>query len=106
MFWVILKYSSFVFVVVADNTADKSALVFAIVYVAVAVSPLAVSLETLIIAFNGQAETTTISLLAIQELTRNPYYSAAISVLIACVSIPFVFVVRKLLNKVYPIVEV
>lgn len=68
--------------------------------------PFTVYMQPLIIAFNGQAETTTISLLAIQELTRNPYYSAAISVLIACVSIPFVFVVRKLLNKVYPIVEV
>lgn len=68
--------------------------------------PFTIYMQPLIIAFNGQAETTTISLLAIQELTDNPYYSASISVLIACVSIPFVFIVRKLLDKVYPIVEV
>lgn len=68
--------------------------------------PFTVYMQPLIIAFNGQAETTTIALLSIQELTTNPYYSAAISVMIACVSIPFVFIVRKLLNKVYPIVEV
>lgn len=68
--------------------------------------PFTVYMQPLIIAFNGQAETSTISLLAINELTKNPYYSAAISVLIACVSIPSVLLVRKGLNKVYPIVEV
>lgn len=68
--------------------------------------PFTVYMQPLIIAFNGQAETSTISLLTINELTKNPYYSAAISVLIACVSIPSVLIVRKALNKVYPIVEV
>lgn len=68
--------------------------------------PFTIYMQPLIIAFNGQAETTTISLLAIQQLTSDPYYSATISVLIACVSIPFVFLVRKLLEKRYPIVEV
>lgn len=68
--------------------------------------PFTIYMQPLIIAFNGQAETTTIALLSIQELTANPYYSAAISVMIACVSIPFIFIVKKILNKVYPIVEV
>jgi ABC-type sulfate transport system permease component len=63
-------------------------------------------MQPMIIAFNGQAETTTISLLAIQQLKSDPYYSAAISVLIACVSVPTVLIVRKLLDKVYTTVEV
>lgn len=68
--------------------------------------PFTVYMQPMIIAFNGQAQTTTISLLAIQQLTVDPYYSAAISVLIACVSIPAVLLVRKLLDKVFPVVEI
>lgn len=68
--------------------------------------PFTVYMQPLIIAFNGQAKTTTISLLAIQQLTGDPYYSAAISVLIACVSIPTVLIVRKLLDRVFPVVEI
>lgn len=68
--------------------------------------PFTIYMQPMIIAFNGQAETTTISLLAIQQLKTDPYYSAAISVLIACVSIPTVLIIRKLLDKVYPTVEV
>ena len=68
--------------------------------------PFTIYMQPLIIAFNGQAQTTTISLLAIQPLTADPYYSAAISVLIACVSIPTVLIVRKLLDRVFPVVEI
>jgi len=68
--------------------------------------PFTVYMQPMIIAFNGQAETTTIALFAIQQLKGDPYYSAAISVLLACVSIPTVLIVRKLLDKVYPVVEV
>lgn len=68
--------------------------------------PFTVYMQPMIIAFNGQAETTTIALLAIQQLKADPYYSAAINIIIACVSIPSVLVVRKLLDKVYPTVEV
>ena len=68
--------------------------------------PFTIYMQPMIIAFNGQAETTTIALLAIQQLKTDPYYSATISVLIACVSIPSVLIVRKLLDKVFPIVEV
>ncbi|MCI8488232.1 MAG: sugar ABC transporter permease [Clostridia bacterium] len=68
--------------------------------------PFTIYMQSLIIAFNGQAQTTTISLLAIQQLTADPYYSAAISVLIACVSIPTVLIVRKLLDRVFPVVEI
>lgn len=68
--------------------------------------PFTIYMQPMIIAFNGQAETTTIALLAIQQLKGDPYYSAAISVLIACVSIPSVLIVRKLLDRVFPIVEV
>ncbi len=68
--------------------------------------PFTIYMQSLIIAFNGQAQTTTISLLAIQQLTTDPYYSAAISVLIACVSIPTVLIVRKLLDRVFPVVEI
>jgi|InofroStandDraft_1065614.scaffolds.fasta_scaffold46127_1 ABC-type sugar transport system permease subunit len=68
--------------------------------------PFTIYMQPLIIAFNGQAQTTTISLLAIQQLTADPYYSAAISVLIACVSIPTVLIVRKLLDRVFPVVEI
>lgn len=68
--------------------------------------PFTIYMQPMIIAFNGQAQTTTISLLAIQQLTADPYYSAAISVLIACVSIPTVLIVRKLLDRVFPVVEI
>lgn len=68
--------------------------------------PFTIYMQSLIIAFNGQAQTTTIALLAIQQLTADPYYSAAISVLIACVSIPTVLIVRKLLDRVFPVVEI
>lgn len=68
--------------------------------------PFTVYMQPMIIAFNGQAQTTTISLLAIQQLTVDPYYFAAISVLIACVSIPTVLIVRKLLDRVFPVVEI
>lgn len=76
------------------------------VLVLICMIPFTVYMQPMIIAFNGQAKTTTISLLAIQQLTVDPYYSSAISVLIACVSIPTVLIVRKLLDKVFPVVEI
>lgn len=63
--------------------------------------PFAVYMQPLIIAFNGQAETTTIALLAIQQLTSDPYYSACISVLLACVSFPLVLLVKKGLSHFF-----
>lgn len=68
--------------------------------------PFTVYMQPMIIAFDGQAGTTTISLLAIRQLVADPYYSAAISVLIACVSIPTVLIVRKLLDRAFPVVEI
>ena len=68
--------------------------------------PFTVYMQPMIIAFNGQADTTTFALLAIQQLTADPYYAATISVLSACVSIPAVLIVRKLLDRVFPVVEV
>lgn len=68
--------------------------------------PFTVYMQPLIIAFGGQAETTTIALVSINLLNESPYYSAAISVLIACVSIPTVLIVRKLLDRVFPVVEI
>lgn len=68
--------------------------------------PFTIYMQPMMITFNGQADTTTFALLAIQQLTTDPYYAAVISVLTACVSIPFVLLVRKLLDKVFPVVEV
>ena len=76
------------------------------IFVLTCMVPFTVYMQPMIIAFNGQAQSTTISLLAIQQLTVDPYYSAAISVLIACVSIPSVLIVRKLLDRVFPVVEI
>ena len=70
--------------------------------------PFTIYMQPLMIAFNGQANTTTIALLALQFLKdkNNPYYSAAISILIALVSVPTTLLLRKALDRVFTVVEV
>ena len=70
--------------------------------------PFTVYMQPMMISFNGQANTTTIALLALQTLRDkyNPYYSAAISIMIALVSIPTTLLLRRLLDRVFTVVEV
>ena len=63
--------------------------------------PFTIYMQPLIITFNGQAETTTISLLSIQQLTIDPYYAACISVMLGCISFPLVLLVKKGLSKFF-----
>ena len=63
--------------------------------------PFTIYMQPLIITFNGQAETTTIALLSIQQLTVDPYYAACISVMLGCISFPLVLLVKKGLSKFF-----
>ena len=60
------------------------------------------------ISFNGQNNTTTIALFALQTLRDkyNPYYSSAISILIALVSVPTTLLLRKILDRMFTVVEI
>ena len=77
------------------------------VIVLTATVPFTVYMQPLLIANNGDVGTRTIALLAMQELKRpDPYFSAAIYILIACVSLPTVLIVKKLTDKAFETVEV
>ena len=68
--------------------------------------PFTISTQPLILAANGSNGTRTLALLAIQELKKpDVYYSATINILLACVSMPIALISRKLLMKVYSVVE-
>lgn len=76
------------------------------VIVLTATVPFSIYMQPLLIANNGDYGTRTIALLAMQELKRpDPYFSAAIHILIACVSIPFILIVKKLTEKAFDTVE-
>lgn len=69
--------------------------------------PFNMYMQPLLIADNGRAGTQTIALLAIQELKKpDPYFSSAISILTACVSLPLVLTAKWLLEKAFTVVEV
>ena len=77
------------------------------VIVLTATVPFTVYMQPLLIANTGDVGTRTSALLAMQELKRpDPYFSAAIYILIACVSLPTVLVVKKLTDKAFETVEV
>lgn len=77
------------------------------VIVLTATVPFTVYMQPLLIANNGDVGTRTIALLAMQELKRpDPYFSAAIYILIACVSLPTVLIVKRLTDKAFETVEV
>ena len=77
------------------------------VIVLTATTPFQVYMQPLLLAANGAYGTRTIALLAMQELKRpDPYFAAAINILIACVSIPTVLIVKKLTDKAFETVEV
>ena len=72
-----------------------------------AMVPFTIYMQPLLIAANGDHGTRTIALLAMQELKRpDPYYASAINILVACVSIPTVLMVKRLMGKVFDVVEV
>lgn len=69
--------------------------------------PFTVYNQPLILANNGSYGTRTLALLAIQELKKpDVYYAATINILLACVSMPIALTARKLLSKVFTVVEV
>lgn len=77
------------------------------VIVLTATVPFQVYMQPLLLSANGAYGTRTIALLAMQELKRpDPYFAAAINILIACVSIPTVLIVKKLTDKAFETVEV
>lgn len=70
--------------------------------------PFTVYMQPMMISFNGQANTTTIALLALQTLkdNNNPYFASTISILIALVSVPTTLLLRKLLDRFFTVVEI
>ena len=80
---------------------------FAMIIVLTVTTPFQIYMQPLILAANGAHGTRTIALLAIQEIKRpDPYFAAAIYILIACVSMPTVLITKKITDKIYDTVEV
>ena len=81
---------------------------FSMIIVLTWMVPFTVYMQPMMISFNGQANTTTIALFALQTLRDkyNPYYASAISILIALVSVPTTLLLRKLLDKAFTVVEI
>lgn len=81
---------------------------FSMVIVLTWMVPFTVYMQPMMISFNGQANTTTIALLALQTLRDkyNPYFASAISILIALVSVPTTLLLRKGLDRMFTVVEV
>ena len=81
---------------------------FSMVIILTWMVPFTLYMQPMMISFNGQANTTTIALLALQTLRDqyNPYYASAISIIIALVSIPTTLLLRKALDRVFTVVEV
>lgn len=70
--------------------------------------PFTVYMQPMMISFNGQNNTTTIALLALQTLRDqyNPYYASAISIMIALVSVPTTLLLRNFLDRAFTVVEI
>lgn len=81
---------------------------FSMIVVLTWMVPFTVYMQPMMISFNGQNNTTTIALFALQTLRDkyNPYYSSAISILIALVSVPTTLLLRKLLDRMFTVVEI
>jgi len=70
-------------------------------------SPLTIYAQPLMLTENGRYNTMTLKLLAINEIKRpDPYYASAINLIIACVSIPLSIFLRKLMDKMFTVVEI
>ena len=81
---------------------------FSMIIVLTWMVPFTVYMQPMMIAFNGQNNTTTIALLALQTLRDkyNPYYSSALSIMIALVSVPTTLLLRKVLDRAFSVVEI
>ena len=79
-----------------------------VVIIIYALSPFTIYSQPLMLAQNGMYGTLTLKLLAINQLkiNQNPYFAAAINLLIACVSIPLSIILRKVLDKAYTVAEI
>ncbi len=70
-------------------------------------TPFTLFSQPLMLAQNGQYGTTTLALLAMNEIRRpDPYYASAIYIMIACVSIPLSILARKGMSKMFTVVEI
>ena len=59
------------------------------------------------LAENGKYGTTTIQLYILNEIKKpNPYYAAACSIMVACITIPLSVIIRKLMNRMFSVVEI
>lgn len=67
--------------------------------------PATVYMQPLLLVPDGRKDTTTLALLVMQQLKVNhdAYFSAAISITVAAVTLPIVLVVKKLLDKVFTV---
>lgn len=76
------------------------------VIVLTATVPFQVYMQPLLLDSNGLHGTRTMALTVIQEIKRpDPYYAAALQIMIACISIPTTLFVKKATDKVFDTVE-
>ena len=72
-----------------------------------ALTPFTIYMQPLMLAENGKYGTMTVSLLIINEIKRpDPYYAAAMKILISCISFPLALLLQKGLSKFYTGVEI
>ena len=70
-------------------------------------TPFTIYMQPLMLAENGRYGTTTIALLIINEIKRpDPYYAAAIKILVSCISFPLALLLQKGLSKLFTGVEI
>lgn len=70
-------------------------------------SPFTIFTQPLMLAENGKYGTTTIQLYILNEIKKpNPYYAAACSIMVACITIPLSVIIRKLMNRMFSVVEI
>lgn len=70
-------------------------------------TPFTIYMQPLMLAENGKYGTMTISLLIINEIKRpDPYYAAAIKILVSCISFPLALLLQKGLSKLFTGVEI
>ena len=70
-------------------------------------TPFTLYMQPLMLAENGRYGTTTIALLIINEIKRpDPYYAAAIKILVSCISFPLALLLQKGLSKLFTGVEI
>ncbi len=77
-----------------------------IVILMYALAPFTIFNQPLMLTENGKYDTMTIQLYILNEIKKpNPYYAAACSIMLACITIPLSIILRKVMNRMFSTVE-